>query len=118
MAFLDGMARTTRDETTPALVATGVFAMNLIAGRIHIGGSLLRGSSSLRGRDPRVVGVFGVANLACDLDERRVPSCGSRAPRRVATRFIVHILVALALAAGLHAPAARFLSILCVGHPS
>jgi hypothetical protein len=41
-----------------------------------------------------------------------------RAPRRVATRFIVHILVALALAAGLHAPAARFLSILCVGHPS
>jgi hypothetical protein len=39
MAFLDGMARTTTDETTPALVATGVFAMNLIAGRIHIGGS-------------------------------------------------------------------------------
>jgi hypothetical protein len=37
--FLDGMARTTTDETTPALVATGVFAMNLIAGRIHIGGS-------------------------------------------------------------------------------
>jgi hypothetical protein len=106
---------TTTDETTPALVATGVFAMNLIAGRIHIGGSLLRGSSSLRGRAARVVGVFGVANLACDLDD--VPSCGSRAPRRVATRFIV-ILVALALAAGLHAPAARFLSILCVGHPS
>jgi hypothetical protein len=39
MAFLDGMARTTTDETTPALVARGVFAMNLIAGRIHIGGS-------------------------------------------------------------------------------
>jgi hypothetical protein len=58
--------------------------MNLIAGRIHIGGSLLRGSSSLRGRAARVVGVFGVANLACDLDD--VPSCGSRAPRRVATR--------------------------------
>jgi hypothetical protein len=38
-----------------------------------------------------VVGVFGVANLACDLDERRVPSCGSRAPRRVVTRFIVHM---------------------------
>jgi hypothetical protein len=37
--FLDGMARTTTDETTPALVARGVFAMNLIAGRIHIGGS-------------------------------------------------------------------------------
>src|SRR5262249_51333116 len=33
------MARTTTDETTPALVARGVFAMNLIAGRIHIGGS-------------------------------------------------------------------------------
>jgi hypothetical protein len=39
MAFLDGMARTTTDETTPALVARGMFAMNLIAGRIHIGGS-------------------------------------------------------------------------------
>jgi hypothetical protein len=39
MASLDGMALTTTDETTPALVATGVFAMNLIAGRIHIGGS-------------------------------------------------------------------------------
>src|SRR5262249_37126006 len=26
----------------------------------------LRGASSLRGRDPRVVGVFGVADLACD----------------------------------------------------
>jgi hypothetical protein len=39
MAFLDGMARTTTDETTPALVATGVFALNLIAGRIHIGGN-------------------------------------------------------------------------------
>jgi hypothetical protein len=37
--FLDGMARSTTDETTPALVARGVFAMNLVAGRIHIGGS-------------------------------------------------------------------------------
>ena len=27
----------------------------------------LRGPSSLRSRDPRVVGVFGVAGLACDL---------------------------------------------------
>ena len=27
----------------------------------------LRGASSLRGRDPRVVGSFGVADLACDL---------------------------------------------------
>jgi hypothetical protein len=27
----------------------------------------VRGPSSLRGRDPRVVGVFGVADLACDL---------------------------------------------------
>jgi hypothetical protein len=36
-------------------------------------GSLIRlhGPSSLRGRDPRVVGVFGVANLACDLGDRR-----------------------------------------------
>src|SRR5262249_6033539 len=32
----------------------------------------LRGPSSLRGRDPRVVGVFGVANLACDLGDRRL----------------------------------------------
>ena len=32
IAFLDGMARTTTDETTPALVARGAFAMNLIAG--------------------------------------------------------------------------------------
>jgi microcystin-dependent protein len=37
--FLDGMARTTTDETTPALVARGVFAMNPIAVRIHIRGS-------------------------------------------------------------------------------
>jgi hypothetical protein len=30
-------------------------------------------------RDPRVVGVFGAANLACDLGDRRVRSCyGSR----------------------------------------
>src|SRR6516225_4705148 len=36
MAFLDGMARTTTDETTPALVARGAFAMNPIAVRIHI----------------------------------------------------------------------------------
>jgi hypothetical protein len=28
----------------------------------------LRGPSSRRGRDPRVVGVFGVADLACDLE--------------------------------------------------
>jgi hypothetical protein len=27
----------------------------------------LRATSSLRGRDPRVVGVFGVVDLACDL---------------------------------------------------
>jgi hypothetical protein len=35
-------------------------------------GSLIRlhCPSSLRGRDPRVVGVFGVANLACDLGDR------------------------------------------------
>ena len=39
MAFLDGMARTTTDETTPALVARGAFAMNPIAVRIHIRGS-------------------------------------------------------------------------------
>ena len=39
MAFLDGMARTTTNETTPALVASGVFAMNLIAGGIDIGGN-------------------------------------------------------------------------------
>ena len=31
----------------------------------------LRGPSSLRGRDPRVVVVFGVAILACDLGDRR-----------------------------------------------
>ena len=40
------------------------------------------------------------------------------APARVATRITVYVLVALALAAGLHAPAAGFLSILRVGHPS
>jgi hypothetical protein len=34
----------------------------------------LRGPSSRRGRDPRVVGVFGVANLACDLGDRYVRS--------------------------------------------
>jgi hypothetical protein len=39
MAFLDGMARTATNETTPALVARGVFAMNLIAGGIDIGGN-------------------------------------------------------------------------------
>jgi hypothetical protein len=39
MVFLDGMARTTTDETTPALVARGVLAMNPIVGRVHIGGS-------------------------------------------------------------------------------
>jgi len=39
MAFLDGMARTTTNETTPTFVARGVLATNLIAGRIHIGGS-------------------------------------------------------------------------------
>jgi hypothetical protein len=33
----------------------------------------LRGPSSLQGRDPRVVGVFGVANLACEA------ACGARA---------------------------------------
>jgi hypothetical protein len=35
-------------------------------------GSLIRlhGRSSIRGRDPRVVGVFDVANLACDLGDR------------------------------------------------
>jgi hypothetical protein len=38
-AFLDGMARTTTDETTPTFVARGVLATNLVAGRIHIGGS-------------------------------------------------------------------------------
>ena len=38
-AFLDGMARTTTNETTPTCVARGVLATNLIAGRIHIGGS-------------------------------------------------------------------------------
>jgi len=38
-AFLDGMARTTTNETTPTFVARGVLATNLIAGRIHIGGS-------------------------------------------------------------------------------
>ena len=72
-----------------------------------------------------VVGFFGVANLACDLGDRRVPYCyGSRAPRwsagrvRVATQFIVNVPVALALAAGLHAPAAGFLSFLCMGHAS
>jgi hypothetical protein len=31
----------------------------------------LHGLSSVRGRDPRVVGVFGVANLACDLGDNR-----------------------------------------------
>jgi hypothetical protein len=30
----------------------------------------LRGPCSLRDRDPRVVGVFGVADLACDLGTR------------------------------------------------
>jgi hypothetical protein len=49
-----------------------------------------RARESLRGRAARVVGVFGVANLACDLDD--VPSCGSRAPRRVATRDLSSIL--------------------------
>jgi hypothetical protein len=39
MAFLGDMAWTTTDETTPALVAGGVLATNLIAARIHIGGS-------------------------------------------------------------------------------
>ena len=34
------------------------------------------------------------------------------------TRFTVYVLVALAVAAGLHAPAAGFLSILRLGHPS
>jgi len=41
-------------------------------------GSLIRlHPSSLRGRDPRVVGVFGVANLACDLGagDTRSPAC-------------------------------------------
>jgi hypothetical protein len=28
----------------------------------------------LRGRDPRVVGIFGVADVACDLGDRRVRS--------------------------------------------
>src|SRR5262245_7100858 len=38
-------------------------------GQTSEAGSLirLRGASSLRGRDPRVVGSFGVADLACDL---------------------------------------------------
>jgi hypothetical protein len=38
-------------------------------------GSLIRlhGPSSFRGRDPRVVGGFGVANLACDLGDS--PAC-------------------------------------------
>jgi hypothetical protein len=37
----------------------------------------LRGPSSPRGRDPRVVGGFGVANLGCDLGagDTRSPAC-------------------------------------------
>jgi len=34
----------------------------------------LRGASSLSGHDLRVVRVFGVANLACNLGHRRVRS--------------------------------------------
>ncbi len=50
----------------------------------------LRDPSSLRGRDPRVVGVFGVADLACDLGDRRVPSCyGSRASRGSAGQPVI-----------------------------
>jgi hypothetical protein len=37
--FLGNMAWTTTDETTPALMAGGVLATDLIAARIHIGGS-------------------------------------------------------------------------------
>jgi len=37
MAFLNGMARTTTDETTPAFAARGMLAMDLLAVRIHIG---------------------------------------------------------------------------------
>jgi hypothetical protein len=37
--FLGDMAWTTTDETTPSFVAGGVLATNLIAARIHIGGS-------------------------------------------------------------------------------
>jgi hypothetical protein len=35
---------------------------------------LMSSDPSLRGRDPRVVGVFNMANLACDLGDRRVPT--------------------------------------------
>ena len=40
-----------------------------VGGQTSEAGSLirLRDPSSLRRRDPRVVGVFGVADLACDL---------------------------------------------------
>ena len=38
----------------------------------------LRGASSLRGRDPRVVGSFGVADLARDLGTGACVVCGSQ----------------------------------------
>jgi hypothetical protein len=47
-------------------------SVSVTARRFESAGDL-RDASSLRGRDSRVVGAFGVANLACDLGDRRAP---------------------------------------------
>ena len=53
MAFLDGMARTTTDETTPTLVATGMLAMNLTTGRILLAAALAPCDSAWIARQAR-----------------------------------------------------------------
>ena len=67
-----------------------------MGGQTSEAGSLirLRGASSLRGRDPRVVGSFGGADLACDL------GTGQRVTMRrpwVAVASFVAVLSVLAL---------------------
>src|SRR5262249_50687054 len=54
-------------------------------------GLRLRGPSGLRGRDPRVVGFFGVVDLACDLGT--VARVTMRRPWVAMDAFVVVLLV-------------------------
>jgi hypothetical protein len=59
---------------------------------IYLGSLIhLRGASGLRGRDPRVVGVFGVAALACDLGT--LARVTMRRPWVAIASFVVVLLV-------------------------
>jgi hypothetical protein len=69
MAFSDGGDGGSKETSDICLHIMGDDLPPSRGGQISEASSLtcLRDRSSLRGRDPRMVGVFGVADLACGL---------------------------------------------------